>query len=79
MSLVNNFKTYHFIIETLKQIVFKSYNKYTKVLLNKKTTLQKNSIQYIYHVELFLYLHQSPKVHSMNTNTRSKTTYLVVF
>lgn len=36
-------------------------------------------IQYtVYHDELFLYLHQNPKGHPMNTKTRSKTTYLVV-
>lgn len=34
----------------------------------QKTTKQK--IQYtVYHDELFLYLHQSPKVHPMNENT----------
>lgn len=37
-------------------------------------------IQYtVYHDKLFLYLHQSPKVHRMNTKTRSEITYLVVF
>lgn len=37
-------------------------------------------IQYtVNNDKLFLYLHKSPKVHRMNSKSRSKITYLVVF